>query len=180
MSKFLNLDFEFFGSKEKAKVIKVNITDKDVIFVNLGDAAEIKFDAYPNKNFEGQVVEIASMADPYTNTYEVEIEVQEDGKRLLSGFIGRVNILTKSSEKLVEIPIDALVSGHENRASVFIVEKGKAMKVEVEVYKIEKDKLLISKGLNGDENVVVKGAGALSVDRVVRCWPAARCQEVAS
>lgn len=150
-----------FGTKDKAKVIRVNITDKDVIFVKLGDEATIEFDAFPNQLFKGRVVEIASMADPYTNTFEVEVEVEQDDKQLLSGFIGRVNILTKASQQLIEVPIDALVKGDENRAFVFVTKDQMAYEKEVTVYKIEADKLLISSGLEENEKVIVKGAGYL-------------------
>jgi RND family efflux transporter MFP subunit len=150
-----------FGSKNKAKVIRVNLTDKDIIFVKLGDEATIEFDAFPNQKFKGKVVELASMADPYTSTFEVEIEVDSDGKNLLSGFIGKVHILTSTNEKLIEIPINALVTGNQKTAQIFVIENSLAKQKEVEIYKIEDDKLLIKKGLNGGETIVVKGAGYL-------------------
>jgi RND family efflux transporter MFP subunit len=150
-----------FGSKNKAKVIRVNLTDKDIIFVRLGDEATIEFDAFPNQKFKGKVVELASMADPYTSTFEVEIEVDSDGKNLLSGFIGKVHILTSTNEKLIEIPINALVTGNQKTAQIFVIENSLAKQKEVEIYKIEDDKLLIKKGLNGGETIVVKGAGYL-------------------
>ena len=150
-----------FGSKNKAKVVRVSLTDKDIVFVKLGDEAIIEFDAFPNQEFDGKVVEIASMADVYTNTFEVEIEIDSEGKNLLSGFIGQVNILTSSKEQLIEIPIDALVTGNQKTANIFVVENGLAKQKEVGIYKIEDDKLLINKGLSGSEEVVVKGAGYL-------------------
>ena len=39
-----------FGSKDKAQVIRVNLTDKDIININFGDKAGIQFDAYPIMN----------------------------------------------------------------------------------------------------------------------------------
>ncbi|MCB0579223.1 MAG: efflux RND transporter periplasmic adaptor subunit, partial [Phaeodactylibacter sp.] len=97
-----------FGSKDKAMVIKVNLTDKDIIHVAVGNEAEVRFDAYPDHAFKGEVREVASMADPYTNTYEVEVEVKPEGKTLLSGFIGAVSIFTSASTSLLKVPIDAL------------------------------------------------------------------------
>lgn len=150
-----------FGSKEKAQVVKVNITDKDIIHVALDNDAKINFDAYPDTDFQGTVKEIASMADPYTNTYEVEVEVRPDGKRLLSGFIGSVTIFTKQKEQMFEIPVDALISANEKKGSVFVVDSGKAVKTLVGIYKVEGEGLLINNGLTGDDEVIISGVGYL-------------------
>jgi len=150
-----------FGTKDKAMVIKVNITDKDIIHVRLGNEATIEFDAYPKLKFDGTVTEIASMADPYTGTYEVEIQVNPKGKELLSGFIGSVYIHAKEQRELVSIPVDALVTGDGERAEIFVAENGKARQTEVEVFKMDGDNMLISNGLQAGEKVIVKGAGYL-------------------
>ncbi|MCI5082228.1 MAG: efflux RND transporter periplasmic adaptor subunit, partial [Saprospiraceae bacterium] len=109
-----------FGSREKAQVIRVAVTDKDIIHIGLGDPAEVYFDAYPDEAFGGVVREIASMADPYTGTYEVEIEVKLEGKRLLNGFIGEVYIEGGNETSMLGVPVDALVSADEKEGIVFI------------------------------------------------------------
>jgi RND family efflux transporter MFP subunit len=160
-----------FGSKNKAKVIRVNLTDKDIVFVNLGDEAQVEFDAFPNKKFSGIVTEVASMADPYTNTFEVEIEVDSEGNNLLSGFIGKVQIMTNKEEDLVEIPIDAMVTGNQNSAKIFVIENGVAKQKEIQIYKMEDEKLLINSGLDAGEEVVIRGAGYLENEDSVDVKP---------
>ena len=150
-----------FGSKDKAQVIKVNITDKDIINVGLEDKADIRFDAYPDHNFRGVVREMASMADPYTNTFEVEVEVMPEGKRLLSGFIGEVIIYTDEKQQLFQIPIDALISADQKSGSVFVVSNEKAVKKEVDIWKIEGTSLLINNGLTSSDVVIISGVGYL-------------------
>lgn len=150
-----------FGSSDGLMVIRVNVTDKDIIFVDLGDEAEISFDAYPNRPFSGTVREIAGMADPYTNTYEVEIEVDPGDEKLLSGFIGAVDIYTDTGMQLVEIPVDALLSADQDRAEVFVVQDGKAMKTPVEIFRMEGGNLLVQRGLNPGDEVVTSGVAYL-------------------
>lgn len=156
-----------FGSKDKAQVIRVNVTDKDVIFVELGDEAKVNFDAYPNTEFQGNVRELASMADPYTGTFEVEIEVQPNGKRLLSGFIGTVLIETQAKEALVAVPIDALVGAHEEEGQVFTVKNGRAQTQTVSIFKIDADQILLRAGLQPGAEVVVSGNGYLEENDLV-------------
>ncbi|MEO1438425.1 MAG: efflux RND transporter periplasmic adaptor subunit, partial [Bacteroidota bacterium] len=150
-----------FGSADKAQVIRVNLSDRDIVHVNLDDPADIAFDAYPNQTFSGRVEEIGSIADPYTGTYEVEIAVDAADKKLLSGFIGQVKIRTANPISLLRIPMDALIEADGNRGEVFIVQNGKALKTKVEVYKIEDSTLLISKGLQTEDDIIIKGAGYL-------------------
>ncbi len=157
----------YFGSKDKAQVIRVNITDKDIIHIDLEDRAEVQFDAYPQHKFEGIVREIASTADPYTNTYEVEIEVLPEGKKLLSGFIGRVNIFTDAGESLLRVPVDALYSANGQLGEVFIIHNGKASKTSISIIKMEGDYLLVNKGLTPDDEVIVSGVGYLEADQPV-------------
>lgn len=151
-----------FGSKDKAQVIKVNVTDKDIIHIELGNPANIHFDAYPNTEFEGTVREKASMADPYTGTYEIEVEVQPEGKKLYSGFIGQVRIFTDAKQNLVAIPVDAMLKADGQAGEVFIVEDSLAKRTSVSIFKLEGRHLLISKGLLPGDEVIISGAGFLN------------------
>lgn len=150
-----------FGSQGARMVIRVNVTDKDIIFIDLGDQAEVRFDAYPADPFPGMVSEVASMADPYTNTYEVEIEVNPSGKKLLSGFIGAVDIFTDAGEPLAAIPVAALLSADEDLGEVFVFQDGRALKTQVTIFRLEGDRLLIRRGLNPGDEVIVSGVGYL-------------------
>ncbi len=156
-----------FGSKDKAQVIRVNLTDKDIININFGNTAEIQFDAYPGYKFKGEVKEIASMADPYTGTFEVEVEIIPEGKKLLSGFIGKVNIFTKEKNRLIEVPIDALVSADKKTGFIFTVKNEKAIKTQVNIKDIHSDNLLVQGGLEDGQEIVITGASYLQDGEMV-------------
>ncbi len=149
------------GTKDQELVIRVNITDKDIIHLELGNRADIEFDAYPNHFFKGTLREIASIADPFTGTYEVEIAVESEGKKLLSGFIGRVNIHTSEQQSFVRIPIDALISADKNKGVVFTVKGDSAIRTPIDIYRLEKKSILLKSGLQAGEELVVKGGGYL-------------------
>lgn len=156
-----------FGSKDKAQVIKVNVTDKDIIHIELGNPAGIQFDAYPQVTFKGAVRQKASMADPYTGTYEVEVEVQPEGKKLYSGFIGQVRIQTDAEQQLVAIPVEALLKADGSVGEVFVVEDSLAKRTRVSIFKMEGQDLLISKGLLPGDRVITSGASFLNDDEPV-------------
>jgi multidrug efflux system membrane fusion protein len=156
-----------FGSQEKAQVIKVNITDKDIIHVQLGDSAQVAFDAYPGHSFRGIVREVASMADAYTNTYEVEIEVLPEGKRLLSGFIGAVDILTAVQEDVFRLPVDALLSANAKQGTIFLMEDGQALKTTIAIFQIDGADLLVTGGIQSGDEVITSGVGYLEDGQAV-------------
>lgn len=149
------------GSNERSPVIRVNITDKDIIHINTGDQAQIHFDPYPNDTFPGQVAMIASTANPMTGTYEVEIDVNAKGKKLLNGFIGQVYIQTKNTQALLRIPFDALTRADQNKGTVFVRQGDQALEKEVSIFKLENNSLLLNQGLQGGEEVIVEGAAYL-------------------
>jgi len=150
-----------FGSREKAQVINVHLTDKDIIHVRLGDEASISFDAYPEHRFRGVVRELAGMAAPFTGTYEVEIEVFPGDKALFNGFIGSVHLRAGETRQLLQVPIDALISADERTGQVFTVRDSLARQTAVTIDRIRDGHLLIEAGLRAGDAVIVGGAGYL-------------------
>ena len=148
-----------FGSKEKSKVLRASLADKDIIHIKLGNTANIQFDAYPNDIFSGVVTEIASLADPFTGTYEIEIQLSDQGKRLLPGFIGSAEVITSTTANLLKIPIDALIGADGNKGEVFVVDNEKAAKTDIQIFKMKEDYLLIEKGLDSTDKVITSGVG---------------------
>lgn len=156
-----------FGSKDKAPVIQVNLADKDIVQVQVGDEADITFDAYAEQVFKGTLQEIAGMADPYTNTFEVKIALKTSGKSLLPGFIGRVKIFTSAASMVYKVPIDALGSANGKEGILYLYEKGKAIETKVSISKIEGKNLLVSRGLDSADLVITTGVGYLENEQNV-------------
>ena len=163
------------ASSEQAQVIRVGLADRDVVKVKLGDKAKVKFDAYPNEEFDAIVSEIAESADPRTTTFEVEIQMVNPKKPLKKGFIGKVKITPSEGTKGYKIPMAALVEADKKKAFIYIpdTQQQKAVKLTVNPTKIGKDYLVVSfpKGQKPVKEVIVDGASYLedqSLIKVVR------------
>lgn len=156
------------GSNDQIKVIKIGVTDKDIIHINLGDPAVVQFDAYPNIDFEGRVEAIAGQADPFTGTYEVELRVDPAGQKLLSGFIANVKVQTQQKKNVLVLDAAALVAADGHTGKVFVVENDQAKAREVHIFRIEGEHVLVTDGLQAGELVVVSGAGYLEDGQAVR------------
>jgi membrane fusion protein (multidrug efflux system) len=68
----------------------------------------------------------------------------------------RVEVLVGSHKNALQIPIDA-VSRLEDAQYVYIVLNGKAQRVPVEIGVREDNRVEITKGLDGSEQVIVSG-----------------------
>ena len=134
-----------FGVTGKEWILKVGISDRDIIRVNQGDSASICFDAYPADSISANVSELASTVNPGTGLFELELKFNPGHLKLISGFIGKVAIFPSQSQKLPVIPVEALVEADGLNAYIFSigVEDNIARKVPVTIrYILEKEIVL--------------------------------------
>lgn len=157
-----------FAASENDWVLKVNLTDKEIVRVNLLDSALIAFDAYPELQFPAWVSEVGSFSDPYTGTYEVELTLQKQAERLVSGFIGRADIIPSETHRYLTIPVNALLEANEMNGLVYVIENEKAVRKRIEIAGIRGDKILVLHGLDSGATVITEGAAFISPDSDIR------------
>jgi HlyD family secretion protein len=95
--------------------VRVNINENDIVNVKVGDKARVSIDAYPARKFTGFVKEIAAAAktsglntqEEVTN-FQVKIRVADKDVMLRPGMSASVDIETKTVEKVVAVPIQAV------------------------------------------------------------------------
>jgi RND family efflux transporter MFP subunit len=148
-----------FASSDDYWVVRVNVTDKDIVNISLGDSATIRFDAYNNTNFKSSVTEIGRAADPYTGTYEVELTVNPvKDKNLMSGFIAKADIYSGClSHKYLSVPIDALTDYNEESGYVYEVKDSNAIRRKIDFIKVLNEEVIIRGGLTPGTKLIVEG-----------------------
>jgi multidrug efflux system membrane fusion protein len=153
-----------FGLTDDNWVVRVNLTDKDIVNISTGDSAIIKFDAYRDYEFKAIVSEIAKDSDPYTGTYEVELALQRvKDKKLVSGFIAKVDIISgKLTGKYISVPIDALADCDEMTGYVFEISDSTVHRKKIEFVKILSNEVLLNKGLAPGTKIVTEGINYLN------------------
>jgi membrane fusion protein, multidrug efflux system len=148
-----------FGESARGYVVRAALADREIVNVKLGDKGEIRMDAFPGEAMAGTVIEVASAADPKSGMFPIEVRFDAAPPRLVSGLVARLRLAPESSApRLTYVPMAALVEGEGDRASVFVLDDGKALKRDVRVAFITADAIALESGLSAGEPVITDGA----------------------
>jgi len=161
------------GATGEGWVVRVGLADRDLVRVELGDAARVEFDAFPDRVFEGRVSRIASSADPQTGTFEVEIEVEAQGMRFARGLVAKASLALETpgdGGEQAAVPITAIVEANGPDATVYLLDEpaGVVRRRQIVVGDIVGERVIVVAGLEPGQSVVTDGAAWLSDGRAVR------------
>lgn len=136
--------------------ILIEVVEKDIPLIKIGQKAEVRAEAYPDRIFEGTVTRIVQALNRATRTMTVEIDLPNPDRQLKGGMFARVDALVGTHQQAIQIPIDA-VSRLEDVQYVYIVRDGKAQRVNVDIGLRDGNRVEITSGLTGNEQVIVSG-----------------------
>ena len=150
--------------------ILIEVVEKDVPLIQVGQKADVRAEAYPERIFEGTVTRIVQALNRATRTMTVEVDLPNKDHVLKGGMFARVEVLVGSHRDAIQIPIDA-VSRLEDAQYVYIVREGKAQRMPVEIGVREDNRVEITKGLDGSEQVIVSGKDLVHDGTAVQTQP---------
>lgn len=101
----------FWVGKPVPLRITADVDEEDIAEVQLGQKALIKADAFEGKVFEGKVNEITPKGDPINKVFRVRIRLPDDTP-LLTGMTTEVNILTKTVDNALVVPVTSEADGY--------------------------------------------------------------------
>ncbi|EDM36104.1 Membrane-fusion protein [Pedobacter sp. BAL39] len=142
-------------------VIKCGITDKERSRIHGNENAELHFDVLP-QTVRGKVKSIAQGSDAGSGLYQVEIRLEPEGVKLVSGLFAKVKIFPSGKTELLSVPMDAIVEGNNDSAFVFTAVNQKAAKKTVRVAYMKDGKAFISSGISSQDRVIREGSAYLS------------------
>ena len=152
-----------FGSTEGNWIVRINVTDRDRVRLHTGDTAAIKLDAFPGENFPAEISGLASAADPYTGTFEVELMLKTPAKhQLLTGMIARADIYAGRGDMISVVPVEAIMKSSGNSAYVFEVVDGIPVKRAVSIIEIRQNDVLVSADLKAGTLIITENVNSIS------------------
>jgi cobalt-zinc-cadmium efflux system membrane fusion protein len=110
--------------------IVCDVFENDMANVRVGQTADIKLNAYPDKVLKGTISNIGSILDPNIRTAKVRIEVANPGEMMRPGMFATATLFGKEKQNYTAVPASAIVHLHD-RDWVFIPVQGKFKRIEV-------------------------------------------------
>jgi len=160
------------GDTSGGWIVRASLTDRDIVRVRIGDKAEVTLDAYPGRQFDATVAELASAADPTTGTYEMKLAIDPQGQRFVQGLVAKVEMAGDPGAAVTVVPVQALLEADGTEAVVYVVANRDgdevAERVAVRIGRLVGDQVEVLEGLQGGERVVTEGAAYLRAGEPVR------------
>ena len=145
--------------------LTVAIPEKHSPEVAIGQAVEIRVEAYPTRKFDGVVARISPTTDAGNRTFGVVIAVRNGDGKLKAGGFATADIVVRS-DTVVTVPSDALVQ-FAGVNKVFIVNGDKAKAVELTVGTRDKDWVEVG-GVPAGAKVITSGQSQLVDGSLIR------------
>ena len=90
-----------------------DVYESDMANVRVGQPADIKLNAYPDKVLKGTISNIGSILDPNIRTAKVRIELPNPGEMMRPGMYGTATLFGKEKRTYASVPASAIVHLHD-------------------------------------------------------------------
>ncbi len=145
----------------------VGIPEDDIPFFKVGAKAHMEVDAYPEREFTGEMHFLSPAATGQNRTFPCEIAIDNRDGDLRSGMIVRVNLVKQVFEDVIVVPRDAVLE-RDTGYVAFVSEEGRAVLRDVETGPSERGKIVVLEGLKPGEKLIITGHRNLVDGQLVR------------
>lgn len=143
--------------------VKVAVPEKEIGRFSASTPTDIRVEAL-GETFMGGAIEKGVQADPVSRTYEVRINVENPGEKLLAGMVCEVKVRDgetvaahETGNTTVMVPITAVQRSADGSMFVWKAEGGKAHRAKVTLGEASGNRIEVTNGVKKGEKVIVKG-----------------------
>jgi membrane fusion protein, multidrug efflux system len=136
-------------------VVRVGVSELDVVELREGHTARVGLDAYPGVELRGRIRRVFPSADPGTRLVPVEVALDAT-EMARPGFLARVTFGIGTRQNVLMVPSGAVqpVAGGQ---AVFVIEDGRAVRRIVQVGGTSAGRTEIVSGLTEEDTIVTVG-----------------------
>lgn len=138
--------------------IILDIYEKDLAKIVLGQDVEINVSTYPDNEFNGRITYISNVVEEATRTVKVRVEIDNNKRMLKPGMFATAKIVTGKPEEIFTVPLSAIqrlqdkevvfVDRGKNLFECCTVKTGREFETDIEILE----------GVKEGEQVVIEGA----------------------
>jgi membrane fusion protein, heavy metal efflux system len=134
--------------------VLVNVYQKDLPYVRVGDQVTIQTDTYPEV-FHGRIAYVAAALDPSTRTLQARIETNNPGEKLKKDMYVVATVNAGTIPNAIALPDAAVLRDTENQPFVYAAASGN---------QFGRRSVTLGEGLNGQTQIT---SGLKAGDRVI-------------
>jgi membrane fusion protein, heavy metal efflux system len=90
-----------------------DVFENDLANVHVGEAAEIRPNAYPEKVMKGRISNIGPVLDPNVRSAKVRVELENPGQRLRVGMFVTAMFTGQKKQTVATVPVTAILHLHD-------------------------------------------------------------------
>ena len=137
--------------------VLVNVYQKDLPYVRVGDQVTIRTDAYPD-TFHGRISYVAASLDPNTRTLQARVETGNPGDKLKKDMYVVATVNAGKIENAIALPDAAVLRDTENQPFVYVAQSSNQFgRRSVTLGESMNGQTEITSGLKAGEQVIGNG-----------------------
>lgn len=141
----------------RTMVTAANVPERDVGKLRVGNAAQVRVDAFGSQVFSGRVARIAPVLDAATRSGSIEIEIPNPGSLLKAEMFARVELDLATTRDATLIPREALVY-RGTQPGVYLVKESRPEFRAIETGLTEEGKVEVLANLEPGTEIVGQGS----------------------
>lgn len=140
--------------------IEIFIPELDIADLKIGDQAKIVLDAYPEIEWQAEVIQIdpAETVIEGVATYKTILQFKEEDGRIKPGLTADIDIVTNQKDNVFSVPFRAIIEKQDKKYLRIITNKNK---------KLEYQEIEVITGLRGSEGEIEISSGLNEGDEVI-------------
>ncbi|MGC2074721.1 MAG: efflux RND transporter periplasmic adaptor subunit, partial [Xanthobacteraceae bacterium] len=140
-----------------------NVTENDSPAFRVGQAVQVKINAFPGEVFDGTVTTVGSSVDPNTRRVLVRSEIKDPKHELRSGMFANFIITVGAPDRSPAVPLNGVVREGDGTQTIWVTaDRRRFTRRTVEIGQQRDDYRQILKGVQAGELVATDGAIFLS------------------
>ena len=140
----------------KVKVV-ADVPESYLAAVKRGDNVKIQFPAL-DKEISKRVSLVGKTIDPSNRTFKVEVNLNNGSGTYKPNLLALMSINDLTVKNAVTIPLTIVQQNTSGETFIYITEDNKAKQVIIETGESSEGEIIVTKGLDGSETVIVDGA----------------------
>ncbi|MGM0378774.1 MAG: efflux RND transporter periplasmic adaptor subunit [Bacillota bacterium] len=144
--------------------IKAQVSSEIINKIKVGQQVKISFDEL-NKNIDAKISQISYIGN--NASYPIQIDIENDNLDIKPGMYCDIDIVLNEYKDVISIPKYSLLNENE-KAYVFINDKGKAKKRYLDLGKDISGQVIVKNGLKVGQNLIIEGQNYIDSDDLIK------------